>query len=572
MRWPNSRDYQIAIQNYKTRFADPDLQQGAPVMTNELPRVFTGGFAIVYKMDCDNRTWAIRCFQQDQPERESRYDIISQYLKEHNSSYFVNFEFQQKGINVNKQWYPIIKMEWVEGKTLREYIESIVKNNSSDNSFKADDLKKLSELWLRLVKDLKKMEIAHGDLSGSNVLVVDGKLKLIDYDGMFVPPLTGQLGLEVGNPDYQHPKRTQADFSLNIDNFSALAIYIAIKALSEQPQLWTTFDNGQNILFRRSDFQEPQSSEVFTKLKLLANQDVVKGIKALQSACFKEVNQVLEIEQVIPPTPTPTPVPPPPPTPVAPPSIPPILKWIFDLERTTVLRIVPESMISNLPKQLKKRLLIPTTINEAIRNAKPGDTIQVPPGTYRESLVIDKRIKIVGLGSAKEIIIESMNSSCVLMQTDDAEVRGLTLCCRTGDLKNAAVDIPRGKLLLEKCDITSDFSCIHIYGSTAKPVIRECTIHDGKGSGFLIRERAQGRVEKCCILKNGDDGVHISNGANPFIQDCQINENGSYGVRVVDYGRGTVENCDLTRNRQGSLSIGLFCKVDRRNNRGSKES
>ncbi|MBO3461862.1 right-handed parallel beta-helix repeat-containing protein [Aetokthonos hydrillicola Thurmond2011] len=557
MPWPKIRDYQIAIQNPNTRFNDPELRRGVPVMTsNGLPRACTGGFAIVYKIDCGTRKWAIRCFQHNQPERKIRYEIISKYLKKHNSSYFVNFEFQQVGIKVNKQWYPIIKMEWVEGKTLREYIQSILRNSIA--------LKQLADRWLCLVKDLKQMRIAHGDLSDSNVLVVGDKLKLIDYDGMFVPPLTGTLGLEVGNPDYQHPKRTREDFSLDIDNFSALAIYTAIKALSEQPQLWTTFDNGQNILFRRNDFRQPQNSQVFAELKLLANQDVVKGVKALQSACFKEVSQVLQIEQVIPPIPVALPRP----LSVAPSSTsPPILKWMFDIERTTVLKVVPESIISNLPKQLKKRLLIPTTINEAIRNAKPGDTILVPAGIYQESLIIDKPVQIVGIGSVEEIIIESINSSCILMGADYAEVRGLTLRCRTGEKNFAGVDIPFGELLLENCDITSDHSCIHIHGSTAKPVIRNCQIHHGKYFGLLIRKSARGIVEGCNIIMNEYDGVHITSGAELRIQGSRISGNGSYGVRVVERGKGTAENCDLTNNGKGSLFVAAFCKFTRHNNR-----
>ena len=73
------------------------------------------------------------------------------------------------------------------------------------------------------------------------------------------------------------------------------------------------------------------------------------------------------------------------------------------------------------------------------------------------------------------------------MQTDSAEVKGLTLRNRPGlaNKKCSAVDIPRGQLELSDCDISSNSNaCITIYGSASTPTIQRCKIHDGKEGGI----------------------------------------------------------------------------------------
>ncbi|NET54452.1 MAG: hypothetical protein F6K09_39455 [Merismopedia sp. SIO2A8] len=91
-----------------------------------------------------------------------------------------------------------------------------------------------------------------------------------------------------------------------------------------------------------------------------------------------------------------------------------------------------------------------TTIEEAIKNAQPGTKILVQPGIYRESIVIDKPLEILGDGQVSDIVIESTNSNCILMQAEYSIVRGLTLRgCATGVL------ILKGKSILEDCDITN---------------------------------------------------------------------------------------------------------------------
>jgi len=84
-------------------------------------------------------------------------------------------------------------------------------------------------LLCRELLQLKQAGIAHGDWQHANILIVreDGKqrLRLVDYDGMFVPPLQGKSCPELGHANYQHPNRKGADFNLTLDHFSSVLIY-----------------------------------------------------------------------------------------------------------------------------------------------------------------------------------------------------------------------------------------------------------------------------------------------------------------------------------------------------------
>src|SRR5262249_28223604 len=136
--------------------------------------------------------------------------------------YVVGFEFLPKGIKVKSQWYPILKMEWVRGELLHDYIKKHLRDSVT--------LLKLAERWQAMIKALQGATISHGDLQHGNIVVVNGELRLIDYDGMFVPALSGQMSNEVGHRNYQHPLRTEFDFGPYLDHFAAWVIYISLVA------------------------------------------------------------------------------------------------------------------------------------------------------------------------------------------------------------------------------------------------------------------------------------------------------------------------------------------------------
>src|SRR5260370_4684727 len=96
-------------------------------------------------------------------------------------------------------------------------------------------------------------------------------VKLIDYDGMYVPSLAGKKSGEVGHQCYQHPQRLrEGTYGPDVDRFPLLLIGASLRCLEACGRpLWERYDNGDNLLFRERDLKAPGEAAVFRQLKRL---------------------------------------------------------------------------------------------------------------------------------------------------------------------------------------------------------------------------------------------------------------------------------------------------------------
>jgi hypothetical protein len=314
MGWPQPTDYNEAIQNPRLCFQDAELRQGEVVVNAlGLPMPCSGNFAAVYKvLGADQRPWAVKCFTRQVEGLHERYQAISEHLRRVNLRFMVEFQYLDQGIRVGGSWYPVVKMHWIEGFTLNTFVK-----NHLD---KPRLLTALAEqLWVRLAQQLRQSGIAHADLQHGNVLLVPGsdetklRLRLIDYDGMFVPALAGSRSGEVGHASFQHPQRIrEGTYSPEVDRFSHLVIYTALRCLAVGRQrLWDRYDNGDNLLFRKEDFETPGKSELFRELwrvrgpalralvglLILATQAPLEGVPLLEDFCGNGKRPELTAEQ-----------------------------------------------------------------------------------------------------------------------------------------------------------------------------------------------------------------------------------------------------------------------------------
>ena len=276
MYWPIMTDYQEAIQSPKICFSDHELQEGRLDLDSlGLPRPISGNFACVYGLTYGTAKWAVRCFLKNTQDQEKRYQHINSYLEKIHSPYFVPFKYIRNGIKVKGVWYPILKMEWINGESLSTYVEKNLNNPAAIQS--------LSQKFIGLAKNLEENSIAHGDLQHGNIIIVGGEIKLVDYDGMFVPGLNGMSSIEVGHPNYQHPIRSEKDFGPYLDRFSEWIIYLSLRTILLNPALWMNLKGGdENLIFRNIDFNNPDSSDSFKILENQQNSDLKKIVHFLR--------------------------------------------------------------------------------------------------------------------------------------------------------------------------------------------------------------------------------------------------------------------------------------------------
>lgn len=228
MNYPLISEYTEAIVSAEDNFNE--LTNLRPVLDSSgRPIMSSGNFAVVYKMRDikTDKLYAVKCFTREQRGREEAYKKISDYIQKVYCDYIVKVNYYPDELYVDTNQsgtseFPVLTMDWIEGMGLEEYI--------SQNANNHDKLDLLSSNFIDLISSLLPKHFAHGDLKPDNIIIdSDDKIKLIDYDGMFVPSMEGEISPELGTPKFQFRNRKPEDFNEYIDDYGALYLSILIR-------------------------------------------------------------------------------------------------------------------------------------------------------------------------------------------------------------------------------------------------------------------------------------------------------------------------------------------------------
>ncbi len=257
--WPSARHFSEAIQCPAICFRTAYMRDTIPAVDRlGMPLVTSGQFAYVYKLRSTSEAYAVRCFRGHLGDRENRYRAIDEHLRAHRIPALAQFAYEAEGLLVGGRRFPILTMEWIEGPTLDVYLDEVINRR--------DVVLHLADEWVRLISLLRAARIAHGDLQHGNIIVEHGQLRLVDFDGMFVPAMANWTASELGHQHYQHPSRDAKLFDAGLDNFSALVVYLSLISLAERPDLWRDH-HDENLIFTKADFIAPESSILLGKVK-----------------------------------------------------------------------------------------------------------------------------------------------------------------------------------------------------------------------------------------------------------------------------------------------------------------
>lgn len=181
-------------------------------------------------------------------------------------------------------------------------------------------------------------------------------------------------------------------------------------------------------------------------------------------------------------------------------------------------------------------------INDALSLARPGDTIDVLGGEYREQVRLRDGINISSrvphaavlrapaapTGAATAVVAENVKN---------VRITGLRV------LADEKLPLALGLLLadsdveVEDCEISGAGTGIEIRGN-ASPVLRANSIHDSLGSGILISGAAAPWLSHNDIVRNGHNpreprpGILVSGAARPVLIGNTFADNGAQGVVI----------------------------------------
>lgn len=185
------------------------------------------------------------------------------------------------------------------------------------------------------------------------------------------------------------------------------------------------------------------------------------------------------------------------------------------------------------------------SIQKAIEDANPGDTVKIAKGTYNEVLVVPDTaigLKIVGSGAVLDALIDGVASGTgITVFAENVSISGLTIVHARSGTNPVPNGNPEGHgiighadgLKLEKLRIAGiEQAAIQAFGEDT--VVSRVTV-ESTGTEGIFLAAPDGEVTKCCLHQIGQTAIYAS-GENVLVQGNRISA-ASIGI-VMNGGEG----------------------------------
>jgi hypothetical protein len=299
-RWPLPVAYDDSLFDPKHWMSSPDLknmrvESAGPLGHSSIYQ--TGGFAVVAKAMIDSEVWAIRLLYKQQADLEERYQVIhARQQRGELLDVMVPVEYRDDEIGVSgfTDRFPVILVKWVDGTVFNRFVEEACRSND------VEGLKRLLKAMSALEKRMRELRMAHGDLSGDNMMVATSgaelELKLLDYDSLWLPEIEN-LKSAVGDGELQHPgvsKSSSGSIGPAAD-FVAFRMYeLGLRALIVNPNLGIDSSCYEHKFLATRDELMKNSSDTTRLMRQLDEKQFDDLVGVLKTSYDDLLNRYLE--------------------------------------------------------------------------------------------------------------------------------------------------------------------------------------------------------------------------------------------------------------------------------------
>lgn len=260
--------------------------------------MYSGGFCQSFPLVRGNEKRCLRLWIDDDARSKDLNHIknVSSYFSNHNLDYVINYTYENSALRLGDNTViPGVVMDWVDGETLIDYVKQRRYNSSL--------IKNLADSFYAMVKYLSERGMAHGDLSGKNIIVKpSGELVMIDYDTFYISGQTERIKPSTGGVAcYQHPERKQIKYiSSDMDNYSQLVIYLSLLVIAKEPDLINQ-NADEGLLFQDEDMRSKESlvsSKMYQKVSGIRDDEIQMYLNELVTAISGPITQVRSIVDI----------------------------------------------------------------------------------------------------------------------------------------------------------------------------------------------------------------------------------------------------------------------------------
>lgn len=232
------------------------------------------------------------------------------------------------------------------------------------------------------------------------------------------------------------------------------------------------------------------------------------------------------------------------------------------------------------------------SIQKAINNANPGDTILVYPGTYKENLVVDRELRIISKSGSPEdtiVLAATQKEHVFKVASDNVTIRGFKIKDASGtpgnykygiylnETKNCIIDNNyisnnrEGILLIDSSNNTlinnklpKNIDAGIILMSSDHNTIMSNNLSSNIAGIVIIYSSSNNRVDGNTVFKNiiGID-VH---GDNNSIRNNTILNNDKSGISIESSANNAMSNNTVNSNKRNGIIIGFSKNNTLKNN------
>ena len=211
----------------------------------------------------------------------------------------------------------------------------------------------------------------------------------------------------------------------------------------------------------------------------------------------------------------------------------------FKLKKTSVTVVVLLALLSigtlgvilngKLAAANPPIIVVPTesaTIQEAINMANEGDIIKVKTGTYRENVVVDKSIALIGDGKNVTFIEGNRVGAVVTVRANNVNISGFS--------------------------IQNGTKGVSLQGSNMSTISNNIMVSNN-AQGVHLNSSHGNKLTNNTISLNGFEGIFIQNSSNNLVGDNVVTNNKHVGIDLLYSNSNRISNNTVTFHGNVSL-------------------
>lgn len=184
------------------------------------------------------------------------------------------------------------------------------------------------------------------------------------------------------------------------------------------------------------------------------------------------------------------------------------------------------------------------TLEEALRDASDGYTIELSSRTYYISTEIRKSLTLVGISPDRSILKFKGRPVFRLMGTQCRFKNLGFISDAKGDESSHIVEVLSGQSAFDNCQFSGASRGVLVSGSQTLAQFSNCRVEGSQQNGLLIVKQAQVEAYNLKVSKVTQTGVLVKDGRLDLVQgsvsDCKI-----HGIRLTNSDKSKLTDCKV---------------------------